>query len=134
MGDSQREFRRESILSDLRNMTNATNMITTTILTEREIEIIDALSQGLSSDEISIKLYISTFTVNTHRCTAFLALSLSMALRRWVLISIKLYISTFTVNTHRRNAMDKLNARNAVHLVRICFEEGIIVGKEAVLV
>ena len=100
MGDSQREFRRESILSDLRNMTNATNMITTTILTEREIEIIDALSQGLSSDEISIKLYISTFTVNTHR----------------------------------RNAMDKLNARNAVHLVRICFEEGIIVGKEAVLV
>lgn len=73
-------------------MTNATDMITTTILTEREIEIIDALSQGLSSDEISVKLFISTFTVNTHR----------------------------------RNAMEKLKARNAAHLVRICFEEGII--------
>lgn len=100
MGHSQREFQCESTLSDIRNMTNATDMITTTILTDREIEIIDALSQGLSSDEISVKLFISTFTVNTHR----------------------------------RNAMDKLKARNAAHLVRICFEEGVIGNENVVYV
>ncbi|MEM6831010.1 MAG: helix-turn-helix transcriptional regulator [Bacteroidota bacterium] len=63
-----------------------------TDLTNREIEIIDALSKGLSSDEISAKLFISVFTVNTHR----------------------------------RNAMIKANARSAAHLVRRCFEEGVI--------
>lgn len=74
-------------------------MITSTSLTEREIEIIEALSRGLSSDEISVKFFISTFTVNTHR----------------------------------RNAMEKLNAKNAAHLVRICFEEGVIGFDAAVL-
>ena len=65
-------------------------------LTMREIEIIYALSYGLSSDEIATQLFISVFTVNTHR----------------------------------RNAMDKVNARNAAHLVRICFEAGYIVDSQ----
>ena len=36
-------------------------------ITTREIEIIDAISLGFSSSEISNLLFISTFTVNTHR-------------------------------------------------------------------
>jgi len=41
-------------------------------LTEREIEIAKELSYGLSSDEISTKLFISVFTVNTHRRNAMM--------------------------------------------------------------
>ena len=67
-------------------------MISAINLTNREIEIVEALSNGLSSDEISVKFYISVLTVNTHR----------------------------------RNIMQKVKARSAAHLVRICFEEGII--------
>lgn len=67
-------------------------MITTPNLTGREIEIIDALSQGLSSEEISAKFFISVFTVNTHR----------------------------------RNLLCKLNAKNSAHLVRKCFEGGVL--------
>jgi len=39
-------------------------------LTDREIEIVRELSFGFSSDEISAKLHISVFTVNTHRRNA----------------------------------------------------------------
>ena len=60
--------------------------------TRREMEIIEAMSQGLSNDEISTKLFISVFTVKTHR----------------------------------RNLMEKAKARNSAHLVRKCFEEGIL--------
>lgn len=66
-------------------------------LTEREIEIVEALSRGLSSEEISDKFIISVFTVNTHR----------------------------------RNAMEKLHAKNAPHMVRICLEEGLIQAYQA---
>ncbi len=45
-------------------------MAAVTELTEREIEIVEELSRGLSSDEISTKLFISVFTVNTHRRNA----------------------------------------------------------------
>ncbi len=97
---SQREFHRYLSIQEFRFMTNSTHMINKPNLTRREIEIIEALSLGLSSDEISVKLYISTLTVNTHR----------------------------------RNAMQKVNARSAAHLVRICFEEGVIANGSEVLV
>lgn len=50
-------------------------MQTTFSLTDREIEIVEALSEGLSSDEISVKLLISTFTVNTHRRNAMVKMN-----------------------------------------------------------
>ena len=68
------------------------SIMTITNLTEREIEIVEALSFGFSSDEISAKFFISVLTVNTHRSTAML----------------------------------KMNARNSSHLIRLCFEHGII--------
>lgn len=39
-------------------------------ITKREYEIVNALSQGLSSSEISEKLFISVYTVQTHRKNA----------------------------------------------------------------
>ena len=36
-------------------------------LSEREIEIIKLISDGLTNKEIADKLYLSTHTVNTHR-------------------------------------------------------------------
>ena len=36
-------------------------------ITKREFEIVNALSHGMNSEEISEKLFISIFTVQTHR-------------------------------------------------------------------
>lgn len=36
-------------------------------LTERETEIISKISEGLTTKEIAIQLYLSEFTINTHR-------------------------------------------------------------------
>ena len=38
-----------------------------TTLSKREIEILQLLPEGLSSEEIGWQLFISTFTVQTHR-------------------------------------------------------------------
>lgn len=71
MGDSQ-----SKILKNLWSVEfgatkpNETIMSTVMDLTERELEIAEALSLGLSSDEISEQLFISVFTVNTHRRNA----------------------------------------------------------------
>ncbi|MEM9298919.1 MAG: helix-turn-helix transcriptional regulator [Bacteroidota bacterium] len=92
---SQREFHSYLSFSQFRYMTNRPEAMINPNLTRREIEIIEALSLGLSSDEISAKLFISALTVSTHR----------------------------------KNAMRKANARSAAHLVRICFEGGVISGR-----
>lgn len=61
-------------------------------ITRREYEIVNALSHGMNSQEIADKLFISTFTVQTHR----------------------------------KNILQKLEARNTAHLVRIFFESGAL--------
>lgn len=43
------------------------NFNTTYKLTKRELEILDLVHQGYKSDEISEMLFLSKFTVNTHR-------------------------------------------------------------------
>ncbi len=100
MAYSQREFHSCLSVSEFRCMINSPEIMTKPNLTRREIEIIEALSLGLSSDEISAKLFISALTVSTHR----------------------------------KNAMRKANARSAAHLVRICFEGGVIANDNKVLV
>ena len=42
-------------------------METSTTLSKREIEILQLLPEGLSSEEIGWQLYISKLTVQTHR-------------------------------------------------------------------
>ncbi|MGC9342781.1 MAG: response regulator transcription factor [Bacteroidales bacterium] len=37
------------------------------MLTPRELEVLKLLSEGLTTDEISLKLFISSSTVNSHR-------------------------------------------------------------------
>jgi len=56
----------EVTLSLLRPNHNSTDELVK-LLTEREIEIIQLISQGLSSTEIGSQIYISPRTVDTHR-------------------------------------------------------------------
>ena len=41
-------------------------------------------------------------------------------------ISELLQISKHTVETHRKNLLRKFNARNAVHLIRMGFHQGVL--------
>ncbi len=59
--------------------------------TDREKEILEHLSMGLNSKEISSQLNISSHTVDAHR----------------------------------KNMMQKLNARNVAHLVRLSLEKNL---------
>jgi len=71
MTNSQREILSIAWFSEFGiTKPNDKSMATVADLTERELEIAEALSRGLSSDEISAKLFISVFTVNTHRRNA----------------------------------------------------------------
>jgi DNA-binding CsgD family transcriptional regulator len=43
-------------------------------------------------------------------------------------ISTDLNISVFTVHAHRKNVMQKLNAKNTAHMIRISFEMGVLMN------
>ena len=64
------------------------------IPTKRELEILNLLAQGLTSDEVGM---------NLDPC-----------------------ISTRTVEAHKANVMNRLQAKNSVHLVSICYQQGIL--------
>ncbi|WKV11621.1 response regulator transcription factor [Marivirga harenae] len=51
----------------IKDFTDPTEEIASYKLGEREIEIIKLLAEGLGTNEIATKLYISTHTVSTHR-------------------------------------------------------------------
>ena len=51
----------------MHNLTFERPTVTDTMLSERESEILQLMSAGYSSREIADKLFISEFTVQTHR-------------------------------------------------------------------
>ena len=64
----------------------------TALITIREKEVLDQISQGFTTKEIASRLFIS-----------------------W-----------HTVISHRKNLLIKMNARNTAGLVRIGFEQGLL--------
>jgi len=67
VAEGENSFSRELLLSIVKNIHTQEKKYTETILSERELEILQFICKGFSNQEISEKLFISKRTVDKHR-------------------------------------------------------------------
>lgn len=79
------QFFAEEILEQLKEQANLRKEVAVTRLTQREIQIVEAIEKNLSNKEIAASLFISLHTVETHRKNIFRKTDThsSLALVKW---------------------------------------------------
>ncbi len=79
------QFFAEEILEQLKEQANLKKEVAVTRLTQREIQIVEAIEKNLSNKEIAASFFISLHTVETHRKNIFRKTDThsSLALVKW---------------------------------------------------